>query len=111
MTNFRKLFKPDKFLGVLISAEAVSKQAQSILNEALDKATVVYSNNRKGKDFLWCKHKLTNDTHKALLIQVEPLKQCEHEAYADYDETNEHYFYVCALCKKELIPTGFKVRE
>lgn len=110
MTNFRKLFNREDFRSVSYgpkTQEQLAEIAQSILNEALDKATVVYSNNRKGKDFLWCKHKLTNDTHKALLIQVEPIKECEH---IRKDLTDDMKFW-CRDCGKELIPTGFKVKE
>lgn len=92
--DLRNLFKPEDFYGIdleqygrAISPEEACEMAQSILNEALDKAVRVYGH-FDGKTFhvpdskLGLKSGTANpDTHQALLVAIEELakKECEHE--------------------------------
>lgn len=128
MTNFRKLFDPENVKDIyrkimkegymsngagdmwepIYRPDDLASAMQSILNEALDKARVVYA---EADTQPWHNVSFQGITHKALLIQVEPIKECEHKPYLDYDAINEHSFYICSVCEKELIPTGFKIKE
>ncbi|HEY9705657.1 MAG TPA: hypothetical protein V6C58_24675 [Allocoleopsis sp.] len=140
MTNFRKLFEPenfetksfDYFHNTLVHSSKVIKTkdaaevAQSILNEALDKATVVYEKRTPADSqpfsIVWSTYETDkgvisnkNTGMKALLIQVEPIKECEHKiddvVVCSKDDSFGYAYYKCLKCKKELIPTGFKVKE
>jgi len=87
------------------SYEDISDLAQAILNDYLDKHGVeVFSNDSTVLG--WTKHKAIADTHKALLIDVEEIKECEHKKVR-YEEPD----FICGDCGKKIIPTGFKVKE
>lgn len=117
MTDFRKLFKADMFEFLLryhVPADAASR-AQSILNQALkDCAVEVFGALERPKDeYHWSPHKIAQDTHKALIICVEPIKECEHEKFVvkEFNGPQAICRYECVECGKELIPTGWKVKE
>lgn len=92
--NLRNLFKPEQFTkhltdNPLTTPAGYAYLAQSILNEALDKAVRVYGNGSNGR--LWLTEhsrysknngmEILPETHQALLVCIEelPKKECEHE--------------------------------
>lgn len=130
MTDFRKLFKPEDFeksfleyytirgIQKAITVDDAVRIAQNILNQALKHHAVEvfgYELSKDGTHRNWGTERDDYDTHKALLICLEPIKECEHKFVISILENEgqvpHHTGYRCNDCGVELFPTGFKVKE
>lgn len=94
-------FKPEDFIYGFLETERCHAIAE-IANAKLEKeGTVVYTEYRNevvlNETKAWVTYKTTGGTHKALLINIEPMSKCEHpkekvkvikEGYVYADDTN-----------------------
>lgn len=99
--------------------------AQSIFDEWLKRATVVYGQAEgrgNPEQYDWAKNQISSDTHKALLICIEPIKpKCEkHEPLflgneMRYDFNNQKFGVIfstdCKHCGQQIEPAGWKEKE
>lgn len=77
-------FKEQSFAGTTTIIQA-AYDANKRLAEMLSSATVVY-NNEKSPKYNWSPTLIHDDTHKALLINIEPIvkEPCKHEDFMEY---------------------------
>lgn len=54
------------------------------------------------------------ETHKALLINIEPIENCKHESHKvsiEYSKLNKISYYLCGECGVEVIPNSFEEKK
>lgn len=116
-------FKPEDFLNQgfgfsLASVKRLTDLANNILPEIkeawkaemLKDATVVY-NNANSPKYNWSPTLIHDDTHKALLINIEPIvkecvkhEPCKHTPYYKGVPDQKNIESLCIHCGVELIP-------
>lgn len=102
-----EMFRPNRF----DSVDSFVNQANEILNQWLKENGVRVSGRRF--EGVWEMNQMMfdqpkpNDTHKALLINIEPIKECEHEPRLDfrsyeYDPNESPIITNCKKCKVQM---------
>lgn len=83
-SNRRWKFEPSDFWNIDLSPRFIADRANSLLDQWRKEATVVngkIKETNSGWDCAWTVGKSSADTHRALLIDIEPLHKepCKHE--------------------------------
>jgi len=101
-------FKPEDFRNILPShTNIIAATANHLLDEHLAKCTVVYG--VLGKYLAWYRARETEDTHKAILFNIEELvkEACNHEVIG---QPFAHVIY-CKKCGIKLKPATWEAAE
>lgn len=118
------VFDPDDFAMSKLqnsSRSAIAARAQGLhdqfVADLMKEAKVVYGSLPKGNVPGWYGIESVDCTHKALLINIEPLKPCEHEphmtsisGFFNDDPRPAQYDWKCSKCGVEIQPTGWKTK-
>ena len=110
-----KFFKPEDFQQYCGPFNHISaKEIALIANTKLEKEGVpVYSDNTRtgvGDLYPWCESQTKEDTHKALLICIEPINKCKHpknKVKMKDSINNGEEWYKCE-CGAEVRPKEFE---
>lgn len=97
-------FVPEMFKlmnGESTNSERSAKEANEILNKWLKNATAVYR-----RDLYWGERKRDTDTHKALLIKIEPIvkEPCSYHFDSVITISGKYQYWEgkCELCGAEV---------
>lgn len=101
-------FKPDMFTYCGIPPNEfsydASRTAQKAFDEWLEKQTVVYARQDR---YGWTTEESPLDTHKAYLVCIEDIEECEHKNIKYYLSLIQ-----CKDCNKQLKPkNGWEIAE
>lgn len=117
MTDFRKLFNSEEFFNengyIHTSPYQMVEYINEKLNALIELWPVVYGSlDHDPAEYGWSTNNIKSDTHKARLAFIEEIvkKTCIHKAWF-VDRKHGDTIFICMDCGKELIPTGFKVKE
>lgn len=87
--------------------EDIVKALNKVVNQFIEENGVkVYARGNNYNAYAWTNHQLTEDTHSAILIDIQPLKQCEHKE-AIFDNLNGTWFK-CRNCGKPVKAKGWE---
>ena len=96
-----EMFNPDNVKNFEIHPEAAVYIAQKAFDEWLEKQTVVYGQ-LAVQNYVWnTKNPEWHDTHKAYLVCIEEIKECEHNGHIIVIQKG---LFKCSDCDKELKP-------
>lgn len=82
MKSLKNLFKSEQFKGfnrTTITPEWASKIAQQELDQFIEENGVKVYGEKNPNGYYWGPIKNTDDSVQAILLDIQPLKECEHE--------------------------------
>ena len=109
-----KFFKPEDFKYI---SKELCEDAANCANAKLEREGEVVYNFQDSLEYGWFKEHKFNNTHKALVINIEPVVKCDHakekvKRTIDYSYNNTSYkeSWHCE-CGVEVSPTAFEERK
>lgn len=109
MKSLKNLFKPEDFSYTENEiSNRISDLAQQVLNKFIEENGVkVYGIELSGEHKTMKTYKQRSDTHSAILLNIQPLKQCEHKE-AVYVEDQDKTWFKCRDCGKPVKAKGWE---
>lgn len=104
-------FKPSDFELKSFLGKSIQEQFCDQANAKLEREAVklyIYKD-KETKQYVGSETKISTDTHTAYLINIQPIKECEHKpmpnTIADLNNIK------CSRCGIDLEPTGWRIKE
>ena len=106
----RLVFKIADFgVGTPTISKVCAEIAQQVYDDWLKEQKVVYTGNPEIEVNCWYNKNMGTTTHQAYLVDVHPIKKCEHSGTPEhvYDTSNADDYYQCSNCNVKVQPTGW----
>lgn len=113
MKTLKNLFNADQFLVAhgALTPFGMAHRSQEILDKFIEENGVKVYGNISSNSFykdVWSNHfDEKEDTHSAILLDIQPLKQCEHKE-AVYVEDQDKTRFKCRDCGKPVKAKGWE---
>lgn len=107
MKSLKNLFKSEDFDGTGHCSKTCAEIAQKILDQFIKENGVKVTGYKGSLGFMWGSYGFHRDTHSAILLDIQPLKQCEHKE-AVYVEDQDKTWFKCRDCGKPVKAKGWE---
>lgn len=105
MKSLKNLFKKEHFY---IPELTVEQCAQRALDQHIEENGVkVWGIELAGEHKTMNTYKQRSDTHSAILIDIQPLKECEHKEAVYVENKNRESWFECEDCGKPVKAKGW----